>query len=72
VRELPPDVRELPPSRFVPAADGGERAEVVKVPLARRSVKVGVAKKLADDGCGLGADGGVLVIRRVRARILTM
>ena len=65
-------MRELPPSRCVPAADGGERAEVVKVPLARRSVKVGVAKKLADEGGRLEADGGVLVIRKVRARILDM
>jgi hypothetical protein len=72
VGELPPDVKELPSSRCVPAADRRERAEVVKVLFAARSVKVGVAKKLADDGCRLGADGGVSVMRRVRARILDM
>jgi hypothetical protein len=72
VGELPPDVKELPSSRGVPAADRWERADVVRVLFAARSVKVGVAKNFADEGCRLGADGGVSVMRRVRARILDM
>ena len=72
VRELSHDMRELPPSRCELAADRGELADVVKVPFARRSVTVGVAKSLADGVCGLAAVGRVLVTRGVGALTLNM
>jgi hypothetical protein len=59
VRELSHDMRELPPSRCELAADRGELADVVKGSFARRSVKVGAAKRLAEVGCKLAAVGGV-------------
>src|ERR1700722_7245234 len=61
VRELSHDMRELPPSRCELAADRGELADVVKMPFPRRSVKVGVAKRLAADAGSLVAVGGGVV-----------
>ena len=63
LRELAHDVKELPSSRCESAADGGELADVVKMPFPRRSVKVDVVKKLADDVRVLAAVGCVLEAR---------
>src|SRR3984957_2273383 len=67
VRELSHDMRELPPSRCELAADRGELADVVNMPFPRRSVKVGVAKRLAADAGSLVAVGWVSATREVGA-----